>query len=271
MYVQRILRVSCPLIVALLVQLPASGPNARAAEQAPRYPFRLRLSAQANMVKAGEQIPLAVEFLDRDYQPIANDRDRAISFTFTPITQGAAGEVRPNPLTANANSPARAFFRGTQPGKLRVRADSPGLSSYEIIVSVQPRSAHASPGFLSAALAGAGRLLDFTVHAQDAAPEPPFYFCDKKVPSLPANGKSPIKLVICLRDAPATNKTVVIRTAPACHISYNNSQPVAGAMTFPMEAGNPVSNEIELTSLDSKDVKVDAYMVESRELQDTTT
>jgi len=42
-------------------------------------------------------------------------------------------------------------------------------------------------------------------------------------------------------------------------------------MTFPMEAGNPVSSEIDLTSFDPKDVKVDAYMVESRELQDTTT
>lgn len=271
MDVQRILRLFGLLTIVLLAQLSASHPTVRAAQQAPRYPFRLRLSAQANIVRAGEQIPFTVEFLDRDYQPIANDRDRAISFTFTPITAGAAGEVRPNPLTANANSPARAFFRGAQPGKLRIRADSEGLSSHEIIVSVQPRSSNARPVFLNAVLVGAGHLLDFTVHAQDTPLEPPFYFCDKSAPPVPANGKSPITLVICLRDAPATRETVVIRTTPACQISYNHSQPVTGATTFPMDAGNPVSNEIALTSLDAKEVKVEAHIAESRELQDTTT
>jgi hypothetical protein len=207
---------------------------------------------QASTIKAGDKIPLIVEFLDRDYQQVSNDRRRLVSFTQIPITTGASGEILPNPLpvAGNAWSSSPAIFKGWHPGKLTIRAECEGLQPYEIIVSVR-----------AASVSALSRLLDFTVHAQEDVTEAPFHFCRKDLQPVPANGKSPVTLRVCLKDLPTEELRVRVETVPGCQLSYKEKSTRTGVLDFILDRGEDLSDEINLTSSEPRTLKVEAYVM----------
>jgi hypothetical protein len=237
---------------ALLAALLLPQLTIRAAATAPQYPFRLRLSVRTNTITAGDRIPLIIEFLDRDYQQISNDRGRLVSFTQNPITTAAAGEILPNPLPVpgNARSSSQATFQGRHPGKLSIRAECEGLQPYEIIVSIH-----------AASVSALSRLLDFTVHAQGDVTEPPFHFCRKDLQPAPANGKSPVTLQVCLKDLPTEELRVRVETEPGCQVSYKNKSTRTGVLEFILDRGDDLSDEIDLTSSEPRTFNVQAYVM----------
>jgi hypothetical protein len=248
------------LPVALFAALGGSSLPTRAADQAPRYPFRLRLKVQTNTVKVGGKIPLIVEFLDRDYQPVGNDRDRVISFKQNPLTAGASGDISPSLVTvpANATSSSQAIFQGKRPGKVMIRAECEGLAPYETVVSVREGS-----------VSTLARWFDFTVHAQND--EPPFQFCTRDLQPVPANGKSPLVLQVCLKDIPSEKLRVRIDSTAATQISYKDEPAKPGFAEFVLGPDGPetdVSGEIRITSLTPGDFTVQARVVGRNSLHD---
>src|SRR3989454_7235303 len=132
------------LVLALTV-LGGPGDTPRVTLQAPTQ--RLRLTINPATLRVGETARLTVDFLDSQFQPVANDRNRTIDFAQLPSGTGQAGSgtFSPSRVTVprGAQSSATATFRAGSPGKVLIRATAPnlapGLPARNVAVALEDR------------------------------------------------------------------------------------------------------------------------------------
>src|SRR5881396_747670 len=126
--------------VLALTVLGGPGNTPRVTLQAPTQ--RLRLTINPATLRVGETARLTVDFLDSQFQPVANDRNRTIDFAQLPSGTGQAGSGTFSPsqvsVPRGAQSSATATFRAGSPGKVLIRATAPALAPPQTLVVVDP-------------------------------------------------------------------------------------------------------------------------------------
>src|SRR5438034_11685088 len=104
--------------VLALTVLGGPGDTPRVTLQAPTQ--RLRLTINPATLRVGETARLTVDFLDSQFQPVANDRNRTIDFAQLPSGTGEAGRGTfwpsrvsvPRGAQPDATAPRRPRRRG---------------------------------------------------------------------------------------------------------------------------------------------------------------
>lgn len=193
-------------------------------------PVRLRLTIDRSVVEAGSRTPLVVEFLDRDFRPTRNDRDRMVRFEIRdPRRNGeGSGAVAPNPITVASGTlkDATAQFTAVEPGSVLVRATSDGLAPGEVIIRI-----HQAQSFVS-------RLLFPVLHAQRSHP---FEILPRGHEPFPLNERSTAQFAIFLNNPVPSGRRLSYRidTEPAVRIRYGKNQQSEGigAATIEIAAG----------------------------------
>ncbi len=130
-----IISLTCLIALSLRYSVTATG--------APGGPvLRLRLKVQDTSLAAGQSTKIFVEFLDGDYQPVANDGTREIELGPAPQSprQTGSGEISQKRITVRPGAPyAEAVLTAKQPGKLVITARSNGLDSAQTLVIITQR------------------------------------------------------------------------------------------------------------------------------------
>ena len=228
-------------LVCLSIGLPAG------AEEPAR---RLKLKIQKRTLKVGERTQLTVEFLDRSYQKVPNDRKRELELTqVSSAAGGGVGEISPARLTVNrgAQSATAAFIAG-KPGRLMIRVTSPGLSLAQVPVIIVRQQGVLLPGSL---------LL--SVHAQ---PEIAVVIVREGVGPIPANNMTPAKLWIIVEAGEVMANEVLhirVRAFPdGARFLYQGEQSPFAEIR--LDEGNLASDEILVFSLTQGTLRVVAQL-----------
>jgi hypothetical protein len=198
-------------------------------------PARIRLKAEGSPVKVGSTIPLVVEFIDQDFLPAKNDRERTVRFDVlkTGGKQEGRGVVAPSfmKIPGGLSTISAARFTAEAAGTVLVRVTSDGLAPAEVVVRITS---------VSSALS---RLLFPAVHAQEPGT---FELLPRNHQPFPRNGKSTAQFSISV-DIPAGSKRVSWRidTDPAVPIKHGDRSNTGSAI-ISIEAGQYLSEPFDI-------------------------
>jgi hypothetical protein len=189
------------------------------AEPSSAAPTRLRITIDRPVVQVGSRTPLVLEFLDRDFQPTENDRDRMVWFEIrhTRNNGEGSGTVTPNRITVASGTvrDATAHFTAVEAGSVLVRATSDGLAPGEVVVRI-----HRAQSFLS-------RFLFPVLHAQRPRS---FEILPRGHEPFPLNDRSTAQFAIFVNDPVPSGRHLRYRvdTEPAVRIRYGQNQQSEG-------------------------------------------
>jgi hypothetical protein len=215
-------------------------------------PVRLKLTIDKATLGAGEHARLRVAFLDRDYQPVANDRERTVYLetrSAGPAETGS-GDIAPRQATAPAGGTAASEFRAVRRGRLLIRATSDGLAPAQELVTV---------------VAGPAGLLEMLMPAVHAWADDAFAIYPKDHLPVPVNGSSTALFTVTVGRRVEKDEIVRVRVAtrPAVPVSYDGRES-PGFAEFEIPEGNSNSRQIEISSEKPRLVSVSARIVEAR-------
>ncbi|HEX6650747.1 MAG TPA: hypothetical protein VF075_14450, partial [Pyrinomonadaceae bacterium] len=195
---------------------------------------RLRLRVDQNTLRSGGTTKVYVEFLNREYQQVPNDRSRDIQFQLASAgsQQTGSGSFSPDRIRieAGAWSGETTFISG-QPGKLLLVAASEGLESGQVLLFVTRGQA----SFLS-------RLIETVAYAAEEIELLP----PNPRPTV-ANKKSPAIIYVVLSEPPTSPLNIRVTTDPAARIIYNGRESFA-FVDIPLDQTKAASDQIQIIS-----------------------
>jgi hypothetical protein len=125
------------LIAALSWAAPAPA-------HAGENPIRIQIKVDDTSVTVGASVALTVVFLDRNFRPVPNDRDRTIRLDLLATGDSKEGraEIVPAQLkvAAGLSTDSAARFRARSSGTVLVRATSDGLAPGEAAIRIRDGS-----------------------------------------------------------------------------------------------------------------------------------
>jgi hypothetical protein len=222
----RFSRLVALVTVALMwsaIALPAASAN----------PERIRVNVDGP-VKVGSTVPVTVEFLNRDFRPEKNDRERLVRLEMlkTGGSREGRGRIAPNMVKASAGVPTIwARFTAEAAGTVRVRVTSDGLAPGEAVIRIT---------------SGSSALLELFAPTLHAQPSPFFELLPRNHKPFPRNGLSTAQFSIHV-DSPADGKGLswVVQTDPAVKIKYGEKVS-PGAALITIEPGRYLSEPFEI-------------------------
>jgi len=241
--------------VLALTVLGGPGNTPRVTLQAPTQ--RLRLTINPATLRVGETARLTVDFLDSQFQPVANDRNRTIDFAQLPSGTGQAGSGTFSPsrvsVPRGAQSSATATFRAGSPGKVLIRATAPDLAPAQTLVVIVPHGSSwmdpsAHPTFRVAAY-----QQDITVEINPHEPT-----------VVPANGVSRAQLWVTLnrRLNPDEELQIRVKSVPGVGVQVLYDGIRQGNVTdLTIGAGLALSKEVDILSTRPATVRVIAWVL----------
>lgn len=192
----RLILLTC--LIAFCAQAPALSVHAQG-----KSPLRLRLKVERNALRSGETTKVFAEFLNRDYQQVANDGSRIVEFSVASSGSAQAGSGNFSPQRVRVGSgelSAAATFVSRQPGKLFIRASSDGLDAAQtLVVVMQQRASLFSRLFETVAYAESQNEIEISPKTGD-------------FPPAPANGKTQVDFQLSFTAMPSEGASVRIRT-----------------------------------------------------------
>ncbi len=219
-----------PLSLLIVQVIGAADANPAFAAQ------RLRLRVDQNTLRSGASTKVYVEFLDREYRQVHNDRTRVIEFQIA--SAGAptgSGSFAPARITVNAGAPyGETTFASAGPGRLFIVAASAGMDAGQVLVFVT----RASQGFLSQFFG----IFETVAHAQDGLE----ILAKDQLPVV-ANNKSSAILYVALSEPPTSPVTVRVTTSPAAKVKYGDTEAFA-FMEVKLDQNKAVSDAIHIIS-----------------------
>lgn len=209
-------------------------------------PQRLRLSVARPTLYPGDVAQLRVELLDGAYRPVANDRDRAVTFSVSPAGQGSPGTGVISPLSITLRTGARsdtgAAFRAQGVGTLFIQAASEGLvSAQTLVVILARRASRAAPSL---------HLANYNPNSSvELVQGQAVHLMPHGVQHVSANGVSPAEFQTLLDSAlsPGDHLQILVQSFPGVHVRYNGNEQLGGVVVVISE-DNAVSGRIELLS-----------------------
>ena len=158
-----LLLISLTGLIALTTHAPATSARSGGGSA-----LRLRLKVQNNTLRSGGVTKIFAEFLDRDYQQVANDGTRVIEFGLGPgeSKQTGSGDISPQRVTVRPGSwSAEATFASRQPGRVLITAHADGLVPAQTLLVVTPPGASLLSGwFETVAYAHSRQIAHLDIH-----------------------------------------------------------------------------------------------------------
>jgi hypothetical protein len=218
------------MLTVLVVQVSESVTKAN-----PFYDAqRLRLRVDQNTLRSGGTTKVYVEFLNREYQQVQNDRSRVIDFQLASAgsQQTGSGSFSPERIRIEAGAwGGETTFTSGQPGKLLLVAVSDGLDSGQVLLFVTRGQA----SFLSSLI----ETVAYAAEGLEILPPNPR-------PTV-ANSKSPARIYVALSEPPASPLTIRVTTDRTARIIYNGRESFA-FVDIPLDQTKAVSDEIQIIS-----------------------
>jgi len=229
--------VLAPFVGTLSSLVLVAVPVARAA------PTRLQLRVERSTLRVGETTGVTIGFLDRDFRPVANDRDRTVILAVRGAGSGGGhGDISPGRVTVPAGTASfsDARFTARAPGTVTIRTESDGLAPAEGFV----RIVNASASVLS-------RILVPAVHADGPAFE---VLASRSRPV--ANGVSTGSFYVQLDESLPAGQSLRVRitTEPPVTLRLGD-QPVG---IVEIGAGRDKSEPISVLSVEAGKVRIRA-------------
>jgi hypothetical protein len=205
--VNRFLKASL-LILALMcfIGLITQSPETTVASHVTGpVPLRLGLTVTTNTLRPGQTTRVTAQFLDGNYQPVANDGTRLVQFELLPFEGGGLSQRQVK--VAAGGQAAETTFTARQPGKVVITARAEGLDPARIILIVtRPAASYVSQLFETVAYAQ-----DFEGFAIDSDPA--------QKPQ--ANGISKAKFQVYFTKEPPAGTKVRVRVDAPAQIIYD--------------------------------------------------
>jgi hypothetical protein len=215
-------------------------------------PVRLGVRVGQRVLNVGDRVRVTVEFLDRGYHAVRNDRKRSVTLRALATGRGSSGsgEIAPTTTTVSSGvtSSSEWLFTAKTPGRLTIEASSDGLAPGRELVNIVRRKA----SFLS-------RLLFPPVNAQSP---PLLRIFPRDEVRVPVNGVSSAQLWVTLDSADASEPRVRharVTTSPVVQINYAGRQ-TRGFTQVEIDGELGQSERIDILAPEPGPVKVSAVM-----------
>lgn len=235
------------LILSITLVLLSSETPSRAKHSSSAQ--RLRVRVENASLRHGETTKVFVDFLDMNYNPVANDATRVIKLDKTSpgSRQTGSGDIKPNPITLRpGDAYGEALFASTQPGRLFITASSEGLESGQALILIRPRAA----SFLSKV----SSLFERVAYAQDEG----FEISPKKL-SATADNKHRAKFQVSFLQPPPGGAIIRINTNLTSGSILYKGEPVGSSVAnIKLAEGEDISGEIAILSANSGKIEISA-------------
>lgn len=205
-------------------------------------PQRLRVRVENQQLKKGEATKVIVEFLDRNYEQVANDATRTIVLGHASSGSRLSGNGKFNQPAIEVKPGAsygEAWFTSTQPGRLFLTASSEGLEAGQALVLITPAS---SASLLNRFVS----LFETTAHAQD---DLGFEISTRKLTAT-AGGHHRATFNVSFLQSPNPGTVVRITTnLPNGEILYKDQRVGSTIADITLDEGKAISGEISVSSV----------------------
>jgi hypothetical protein len=197
-------------------------------------PARMGVSVEGP-VKVGSKAAVVLQFLDQNFRPDTNDRERIVRLDLlrTGGTQEGRGEMTPSVVKAPAgvSTLSTVRFTGMAAGTVRVRVTSDGLAPGEAVVRI---------------ISASSALWEFFAPALHAQASRSFEILPRNLEPIPRNGLATAPFSISVdAPAPAGGLTWRVSTEPAVSITSREGQRT-GSTVMVVEAGRYLSQPFEI-------------------------
>jgi hypothetical protein len=241
---KRHLRLLFLMFLAVLVVQATEAANPLFAAQ------RLRLRVDTNTLRPGGTTKVYVEFLNREYQQVQNDRTRRIEFKYAGSGSGSATGIT---VYAGAQYGETTFTAGG-PGKLFLAAESEGMDSGQILlVIMRPAQSFLSRLFETVAYAVAEFKIDGMIVEKGQKPE--------EANKVVANNKSPAIVYVSYSEQLTSAVIVRVTTSPAVKVRYGGKEAI-GLIELPLDQNKAASDPIEIVSGTPGEVTIRALVLQ---------
>jgi hypothetical protein len=212
-------------------------------------PVRLQIAVLPGTLRPGERARIDVQFLGREYQPVANDSNRVVQFTWQALDSVAAGNITPAiSVPPGVAHSADAWFECRTPGHFRIVARSAGLVEAQTIVVGVPR--------------GRSSIENWLVPSVQAASNPTVQIFPPHPQGLIANGRSRVGLKVVLsRQVQTGEQITVVLTTSSESCFYFHGHSTSTVLSIPIAEGNIVSDDIYLTATTVQEIEVKARVL----------
>jgi hypothetical protein len=205
----------------LLVALPAPQQKSAQPAQPPPPPKRLRLTLAKNTLNEGDRTDIVVDFLDRYYKPVPNDKNREVKLKQEVSGSAAgAGLILPDRLKVGAGMTSiKAQFQARRAGLLKIKASIDGLEDAQALVYISRPSRRSS--FLS-------RLFDFTAYADGHTDRQMIYMTRIDEEPFLANNVSPVSFELALVGQIDDDEKIPVefKTDPLCVVKCDEADAI---------------------------------------------
>ena len=221
-----------------LAALCGLGVGRSAALQAPTQ--RLQLKIDRATLRVGATARLTVEFLDGNFQPVANDRDRVVEFAQVPSGPGQSGAVTLSAshvsIPRGARSDTTVTLQAGSPGKLLIRATTSDLAPAQtlVVIALQGSSLiNVRPSFW------------FAAYQQDVTIE----INPRGAKGIPANGMSRAQFWVTLNRPlkPGQRRHIIVKSFPGVEVLYHGEKRVGVAQITIVDT-TQLSEELDISS-----------------------
>ena len=212
-------------------------------------PQRLRISVEHRKLEPGQETKVVVEFLDMNYNPVANDTKREI--VIGQLSAGSnrtgGGHIKPDRLWIGPGEKSGyATFVSHRSGRVFITAESKGLESARTLVLITEQSA----SLLS-------RLFETVAYAET---EEPFAISpDEDTAS--ANNSDPATFQVSfLNDVPAGTTLKISTSLNKGKIVYRGEVRGSSAAEIKLDSETSVTDDIQIFSTTPGEGYVNAYV-----------
>jgi hypothetical protein len=236
-----------------LAALCGLGVRRSAALQAPTQ--RLQLKIDRATLRVGETARLTVEFLDNNFQPVANDRDRVVEFAQLSSGPGQLGSVTFSAshvsIPRGARSAPTVTLQAGSPGKLLIRATAADLAPAQTLVVIAPQGS---------SLIDLRPPFRFAAYQQDVTIE----INPRGAKGIPANGMSRAQFWVTLNRLlePGERRHIIVKSFPGVEVLYHGEKRI-GVAAITIVDTTQLSEELDIVSTAPGKVQVVASVVPS--------
>jgi hypothetical protein len=239
-----------PLLLGILC-----GPGASHSTPLQRPTQRLRLQIDRATLRVGETARLRVEFLDRDFQPVANDRIRLVEFAQLPAGPGQPGSgvfsASRISIPRGARSDTTVAFRASGSGKVLLQATAPDLVPAQTLVFISPQGSSVIQPSESPTFHLAAYQQDITVEIDP-----------RGFNSISANGVSRAQFWVSLNRPLMSGEQVhvIVKSYPGVRVLYQGTERL-GITDITISGGAALSEELDVLAAEPGTVRIVAQVV----------
>jgi hypothetical protein len=271
-----LLLISLTCLIALTAEYAVTSAKSPVTSAQPAgSPLRLRLRVDKNTLRRGEATNIFVEFLDSNYDQVANDRARLIDFDTASVGSQVAGSgaISPSRISVGPGSwSGTVSFAAGQAGKLFVKASSEELDSARSLMLITSEKASLIQSLEPVAFAESNTAL--MLYRTDPLADTP----NGALP-VPANDTTPAQFSITVPSSESEQRTLKITADANVRLFYRRVNEAGskvqtieglGSISIPVLKGVEIVDGLNVFSKNEGTVTLTAGLPPDASLSQTT-